>query len=258
MFIDKSRLNLNPHPVVNEVQIAEDAVCYIVDDVYQDPHYVREVALSLDYNHIRSFYPGYDAMISLDPSEFIALFSRLAGRKVSIRDKSEFGFLFSQMCDSSPVYNRHYPHPHVDLFSVKNRWKYASTLYLNLPEHCNGGTAFYRHRESELVKFPMKPNPVTQSFMEKYQKNSLWELYQYWTNVGAKHRELAVQSESTWGMITETNDQWEKLYCVEMKFNRLAFHDSMIFHCPEVQSGDFANTHTTKRLIQQFFLAADH
>lgn len=33
---------------------------------------------------------------------------------------------------------------------------YASVLYLNLPEQCYGGTAFWRHRELEIDRIPRK------------------------------------------------------------------------------------------------------
>lgn len=256
MFLDKNRLRLNPNLKIEKIQIAEGAECCIVDDVYQDPHYIREVALSLDFNHMRSFYPGYDAMISLDSSEFRELFSRLAERNLRITDKSEYGYLFSQVCEDSPLFNRHFPHPHVDMFRLKNRWKYAATLFLNLPQQCAGGTAFYRHIESGIVKFPVKPIPEIQRLLELHEKSSLWELNQDWMSGRPGYLESAARSGLTWGLITETNDQWEKIYCVEMKFNRLAFYDAMIFHCPHIRSGDFKNTHFAKRLTQQFFLAA--
>jgi len=54
-------------------------------------------------------------------------------------------------------------------------------------------TAFYRHIESGIVKFPVKPIPEIQRLLELHEKSSLWELYQDWTSVRPGYFESAAQ-----------------------------------------------------------------
>lgn len=68
---------------------------------------------------------------------------------------------------------------------------YAGVVYLSLPEHCQGGTWFFRHRP-------------TDSLMSRQEHHQLYDYF--------------------------ASDAWEKTYDVSMAFNRLVLYPGDLFH----------------------------
>ena len=74
---------------------------------------------------------------------------------------------------------------------------YAVVLYLNQPEQCTGGTAFWRHKELKIDRLP------------KADENGLYKrIEQDWKNL----------------------DLWEQTSMVKMEWNRLITYPTALFH----------------------------
>jgi hypothetical protein len=101
--------------------------------------------------------------------------------------------------------------------------KYAGILYLNPPEQCFGGTAFWRHKASGLDRLP---------------SDEQIEI------LGAElHRFHTMMTRETMGA-----DQWDMSGFVGMKFNRFASYPSKIFHS-RYPHDSFGESNANGRLV---------
>ncbi len=83
--------------------------------------------------------------------------------------------------------------------------KYASVLYLNLPEQCHGGTAFWRHKLKGINSLPSKEDLTAQGLdADAYYKAMDLE----WKNLSL----------------------WKREQMVEMKWNRFVTYPTCMFH----------------------------
>lgn len=83
--------------------------------------------------------------------------------------------------------------------------KYASVLYLNLPEQCSGGTAFWKHDALGLDRLPPKEALAPQGI-----------------NPDAFYKLI----EREWKDLTF----WKQTALIEMKFNRFVTYPTCLFH----------------------------
>lgn len=83
--------------------------------------------------------------------------------------------------------------------------KYASVLYLNLPEQCQGGTAFWKHAALNLDRLPPKDGLAAQGI-------NVDAFYQFMTR---ECKDLTF---------------WKQSGLVEMKFNRFITYPTCLFH----------------------------
>jgi hypothetical protein len=85
---------------------------------------------------------------------------------------------------------------------------WSGILYLSLPEHCRGGTDFYRHLPSRLDHAPYEPAHL--------QAAGLSDM----SEVGEKL------------LLADTNDpdKWEHVMNLPMRFNRLALFRPWLYH----------------------------
>jgi hypothetical protein len=83
--------------------------------------------------------------------------------------------------------------------------KYASVLYLNLPEQCRGGTAFWKHKERGIDSLPSKANLTTQGV----------DADEFYRTMDREWKEL-------W--------HWQEIGFVPMKFNRFITYPTCFFH----------------------------
>jgi len=80
--------------------------------------------------------------------------------------------------------------------------KYASVLYLNPPEQCKGGTAFWKHKYLHIDRLPKK-------------------------------EQLGNSSDSFYAQMTEdwkNLDLWEQIGMVPMQWNRFITYPTCLFH----------------------------
>jgi hypothetical protein len=96
----------------------------------------------------------------------------------------------------------------------RDKYRFASGIFLNTPDECHGGTSFYTYKGSQEGP---EPNSVPKT---KY--------------------------------ITDSIDDWELIYLAEMKFNRMILYEQNILHTAYIKPGMFENG--TYRLLQMFFI----
>jgi hypothetical protein len=105
---------------------------------------------------------------------------------------------------------------------------WAGVLYLALPEHCRGGTSFWRHKEFGVERLPLHDEEAR--------------------NLGFRDREHMRET------ITEHDSldrgKWEHTLTVPMRFNRLILFRSWLWHSHAENFGDSIDN---GRLIQLFF-----
>lgn len=255
MLIDRRRLLTNPHSTGRTVRIGAEPhqEALVVDDFFQDPEYVRALALSLDYSDMRGTYPGYEARVSLDTSDLISRARAFIDPALELVARYRGTFLFSIMNETVDPKLRHYPHPHVDNVGDGVACL-AGIVYLNPPAQCRGGTGFYRHRETGVLEDRGEISPGLGAYMVAHQLSTVREAYNRLIEVSPEREAEMARATEEWGYLCDSNDDWELLEVVEMKFNRLVVFDSYMYHHPIVRSGQFGRSQETRRLTQTFFL----
>jgi hypothetical protein len=204
--------------------------CVVIDDLYAAPLTVREHALSLAYTDAESeadrrYYRG-----RLSSPEHP--FSPIGLRRISIalgrpllcrRPTGEFRLLHAR--DPGDPHGCEWVH------SDAIAERYAAIVYLNRPEQCRGGTAFYRHRELGLDRMPTA-GPEAETI--------------------AAH--LGLSPEALVDRLVadghEPAEHWEPAGMVAMRFNRCVVFESSQFHA---RTDTFGDTPQTARLTQNFF-----
>jgi hypothetical protein len=171
----------------------------VVDDFLPDPTAVREFALGMEYPEldVATPYAGFNAEKRLRIPGLDEEVSRIVGEPIVATPKS-----FHAICRIAFSDSAGRNEVHVD----PGRW--SGILYLSLPEHCIGGTEFYRHipTDSERV-------PITR----------------------AEQKAMGVQSfDDVLEKVIEphANDptKWERVMRVPMRFNRLVLFRPWLWH----------------------------
>src|SRR6185312_11812343 len=83
--------------------------------------------------------------------------------------------------------------------------QFASVLYLNPPEQCKGGTAFWRHKEINIDRLPSKDQLLS-------------------ANINAD--EFYSNMDQEWKVL----ESWEQTNFVPMKWNRFITYPTCLFH----------------------------
>ncbi len=189
----------------------------VVEDFYVDPEAVRQRALACDYPPVTGprTFPGRNGAEPFLPPDLDRMISMLLGEKVvsCARPRSFHGSFRITMADEESRY-----HVHVD----PSYLCWVGVLYLNPPEQCRGGTAFYRHKELELDRTPPQ---------EELEARGYPDLATLLAQDGPEP------------------DKWEHLMTVPMRFNRLILYRPWIWHSAAPGFGD---SNETGRLIQVF------
>lgn len=252
MLLDRSRLAIDKRSVATVVPIGieEHQRAIVIDDFFVDPDYVRQLALSLDYRATRGTFPGYDAKISLSTDEICERMSGLVDKRIQLVSGSRDTFVFSMMHEAFEPRLRHYPHPHVDYNDGKSAAYLAGLVYLNTPSQCRGGTSFYRHRETGIYE---KRGDITAGLAHYMVKHQLLTVEDAFLKMQEHPEPMTAQLAEEWGYITDSNDTWERLALLEMRYNRFVLFDSRLFHNPYLRSGDFGHSLETRRLTMSLF-----
>jgi len=104
-------------------------------------------------------------------------------------------------------------------------------LYLNRPEHCQGGTSVFRHRETGLFAFPSEEEQARLGLAADPRG-----YFQYFCREQGMDR-----------------TRWEEVARAEMKPNRLVLIGGGLFHS---HTSVFGNDLNDGRLVQLYFLNA--
>jgi hypothetical protein len=203
----------------------------IIDDFYPDPHLVRRYALSLPFKEMesseeRTFYKGRltepNHLYSQAGLELIA--AQLRKLVYWRMPTGEFRLIFERMKDD--------PDRKTWIHFDSMVTRYAGIVYLNEPDQCEGGTAFYRHRETGWDDVPDLDSTTWLDAMRRTNKTP----------------ETLLRTFQADGF--EIDSKWDQLSVVPMRFNRCVIFDSRQFHA---RLGGFGRGTDDGRLTQNFF-----
>ncbi len=198
----------------------------VLDNFYDNPIQVRQFAFSMGFRKppYETGYPGYETP-SLDEKQLKQIASKL-GEVVNSRlawpsSKPQGVFRITTPKDEEERKNL----VHIDPCS------WTAVVYLSLPQHCLGGTSFYRHKETGLHSYFPEINPEVQDALRERETDyaSLQKI-----------------------IFKDTLDlsKWEETERVSMRFNRAILFRGGRFHGVPTLFGDSLEN---GRLVQTFF-----
>ncbi|MFT4552528.1 MAG: hypothetical protein ACI9S8_001153 [Chlamydiales bacterium] len=272
MSLNKERLELN-HPSRMVIQMdnfeGKKFPIIVVDNFYKDPDYVRELALSLDYQENRGHaYPGVEATIEFDSRKFWAFIYRYFARQFGFTAKSlkvntvselKFSMIGSSGSEGYPIQI-----PHVDPNLLQG------LVFLNPPEQCKGGTSFFTNKEmgfGEVVgdvevlsyTFGLLGHPDFagwQSSLDGRVINNLLKMGLHTEFFELSDKDKTIDYNSLRRALSLENslltDFWEEKKAIEMKYNRLACFPGFFIHSVFCESGWFGDKKEEMRLTQNF------
>jgi hypothetical protein len=202
----------------------------VIDDFLPDPLGWRAQALALRFEqprHASVNYPGVQtAGQAVDPAWMQTIADRL-GRDL------KWGWPAHGAFRLSPAGSLARSDIHSD---VDQGIAYAGVLYLSLPEHCCGGTSFWSQRATGWTRRP----DAAQLAASPWRNRDAFERSLSARGVGgSEHERLAA-----------TRKDWELVFEVGMRFNRLIVYRSDYFHAV---SQVFGQGPQDARLVQLFF-----
>ncbi|HTT11537.1 MAG TPA: DUF6445 family protein [Burkholderiaceae bacterium] len=203
----------------------------VIDDFLADPMAYRRRALALEYvdRTLRAGvnYPGMQT--EAQPCD--AIMQRIAdalGRDIKWDSLDNGAFRLT------PAGGRARCDIHVDTDAGENA--YAALLYLSLPEHCHGGTGFWRHRATGWERRPSKEELAASGY------SSFLEFERRWvpTDKLRSFEEMRDARDAAWDCVLH----------VPMRFNRLIIYRGDYFHAIADLFGDRPEN---TRLVQLFY-----
>lgn len=193
----------------------------IIDDFLTDPLAARRQALALAYDPANKHgnYPGLMSDRPLDIAGLDSAVSGLVGEALVGAPGTMHGH-----CRLTLRADRGVTGVHID------PCQYSGILYLSLPEHCRGGTEFFRHRRTGLDAVPLDLGRIQ----------------------AAGYPEINALVEDVVNRDSRAPSKWERTSVVPMRFNRLLLFSPWMFHNAAPAFGDRAEN---GRLIQTLFFA---
>ena len=183
-----------------------------IDNYYKNPEKVIDFSLTLPYTNDTSVihnYPGLRSTIKLNSFNVMSVLKYLfkfynIDMKIENIEKSLYHF---NLMKSDKELNKLQTYPHIDGIGG-----FAGIVYLNKPEECNGGTAFYRYKKTKTEK------PETMMQFNKI-LNSINTTYKNY--------------------IIDSNEDWDIIFKLSMKFNRVVFYPNDVFHSAYIKRNDY-------------------
>ncbi len=194
----------------------------IVEDFYSDVEHIRKMALGLDYPKPKqqTNFPGRNSAQKLLPEDLDTIVSELVQEKVVASNRDFHGHLRISLAQDD-AHRGSYVH-------VDSSVYWAGILCLSLPEHCQGGTMFFRHKELGSDTAPLSKEEVATYGVENW-----WD---------AAEKILETDSKKT--------EKWEHTMEVPLRFNRLILLRPWYWHTAGPSFGDCPEN---GRLVQLFF-----
>jgi hypothetical protein len=140
--------------------------------------------------------------------------------------------------------------PHVDQVML------AGVVYLNLPEHCKGGTTYFRHRDTGIAEWRVRTtravDPVAVraalrlGFDEDFRNGvraGRWRDYD-------ELRPLIFEGQGSRDFMSDGGAEWDRIDAVEMRWNRLVCFPGYVFHTSHYHPSWFGTTEEAERLTQ--------
>lgn len=198
----------------------------IIDEFYDNPYEVRDAALNAEYERRTDdvYYPGDNSVGPFQVNGLNEIVSSLVHEPViGTPGTAHCRFRMAMAGAESRATLR----IHVDGANY-----FSGIVYLNLPEHCRGGTEFYRHRGLDSDHAPLYDSDVTQFGYDS----------------------CAIFTQDLTRKDSNDESNWEHLFTVPMRFNRCVLFRPWFWHTP---SESFGDRKENARLIQMFFFTLD-
>lgn len=194
----------------------------IVDDFLSNPYDVRKQALSLTYDPAfkKGNYPGLLSSQALKMDGVDQAVSNIIRTPVTAAPGTSHGH-----CRLTMGGDKGKSGVHVDPCF------FSGILFLSKPEHCKGGTDFFRHRRTGLDSVPTQQTDL----------------------LASGYTDPNILIEEVVNKDTLLSSRWERTMRAPMRFNRLILFNPWLFH----NAGPaFGKTPETGRLVCLFFFQA--
>lgn len=188
----------------------------VVDNFYENPDMVRDLALSLPYTtsqYVCNHSPGERVRMSLDIRVIRNITYHLLKLPEWKLKPTTLQVIFNKMRGDAKL-EAIQTNPHIDGVDMLNA---AMVLYLNKPEECVGGTAFYRHKKTGF---------------------EILNTQDQFTSTFNNDRGKLTRNDYT-DFVTESNEEWELIDMIEMKYNRMVIYPPNVFHSAYLTRNDF-------------------
>ncbi|BDT68307.1 hypothetical protein os1_24890 [Comamonadaceae bacterium OS-1] len=221
---------LRAAPGVDLATACQERDLLVIDDFLDDPLAFRAQALALCRQRTQLLANGVFPGVQTAAQPMDAAMQRIAdalGRTVKW-DSPDHGALRVSLATDEARADVHVDSPTLPHI-------FGGVLYLSLPEDCQGGTSFYRHRATGLARRPEAADVQAGGFASllDFQKRHL--------------PPNKLQPFAQWR--AQREGRWEWLFEVPMRFNRLVVFRSDYFHAV---SELFGNQPENGRLVQLF------
>jgi len=194
----------------------------VVDDFLsaRDAQQLREAGLSMDYPEQQGPFPGRNSQDRLQIDGLDEAVSALVGERVKpispLHSHAKFRITLGADLGRAKV--------HVD----QAYW--SGILYLSLPEHCQGGTEFFRHRRTNTDRAPINDAELAAMGFASHQQ---------------MHQQIIERDSND-------DSQWEMTMRVPMRYNRLVLLRPWLWHTAGPAFGDRLDN---ARLVYLMFFA---
>lgn len=194
----------------------------MIDDFLANPLELRRQALGLGYDDKdpAANYPGIVSSRALPIKGLDDHVSTLAGVRLTGAPDTLHGH-----CRLTLKGDRGQSGVHVDPAF------YSGILYLTPPQHCRGGTDFYRHRRTGLDAVPRTDDGIA----------------------AAGYGDVNALIEDVVNKDTRNPSRWERTFTAPMRFNRLILFSPWMFHN---SAAGFGTGAADGRLVYLMFFAA--
>jgi len=192
----------------------------VVNDFYEEPAKVRELALGLDYPPQKpgDVYSGRNSTSALINEPMMDAISRIVGRPLIPAPKSATGQFRIGLAGDAPKQDIH----------VDPGRDWAGILYLTPNEYCRGGTSFWRHKALDIEGIPRTLPEIQKLGFRDYE-------------------DMRVKIAQNEGL---DRGKWDLTMTVPMRFNRLLLFRAWLWHS---HAENFGDSLANGRLIQVFF-----
>ncbi len=194
----------------------------VIDEFYGEPEKLRQRALELDYPEPETApnFAGRNSVERVAPRGLDQAISKLVNE--SVVGVQQFGHGRCRISLQRDDASRRF-YVHVDAGAY-----WAGVVYLTLPEHCQGGTEFFRHKRLGTDRAAIYAHEMAAIGATNYRE--------------AAEPVIAADSADL--------TKWDHVMTVPMRFNRLILLRPWLWHAAGRSFGDrLANG----RLVQLFF-----
>ena len=246
-----------------------DLKLIVIDNFFKHPDVVRNFAFSAPFSKSwqhTQLLPGVRALQILDMPDLYKFyeqllynyydekkykidytkFSMVGFQAVNSDFRDEFAGLENSDENAKGLQTSFVPHTDTAAFDKFCGHQWATTIWLNLPEECNGGTAFWKNKITDTQTFLDKPSNEKHipkksmcswsyrksfKYMEKEFKkwDDKWkDIDDYDKYIKEFKKSLQLKEKRTWW--TESNEYWELVDVTKMKYNRMILYSSYYWH----------------------------